>query len=152
MFWFGAIWFVAAYALVSFSVTKFHHYILPAMPGLAITIACFLDDLLGRRDTRLAAVTAAMGVGLWRWWSSIWLAAKNAQHFIWLFSYDYINAPKGRPWPEALDFRRPCSRSRCFRALAVAMAWRRWQRAAAVALCGVAVVFSYYLLDGYMRR
>jgi len=23
---------------------------------------------------------------------------KNAQHFIWLFSYDYINTPQGRPW------------------------------------------------------
>ena len=43
MFWFGAIWFVAAYALVSMSVTKFHHYILPAIPGLAIAIGCFID-------------------------------------------------------------------------------------------------------------
>ena len=27
------------------SVTKFHHYILPAIPGLAIAIGCFLDEL-----------------------------------------------------------------------------------------------------------
>ncbi|MEO8213670.1 MAG: glycosyltransferase family 39 protein [Myxococcales bacterium] len=153
IFWFGAIWFVAAYALVSFSVTKFHHYILPAIPGLAITIACFLDDLLDRRSTRVAAVTAALGVGLWGIVVFDLVAAKNsAQHFIWLFSYDYINAPKGRPWPEALDFRRPlCAFAVAFALLAALMAWRRWQRAGVVALCTVAVMFSYYLLDGYMR-
>ena len=43
-----------AYALVSLSVTKFHHYILPAIPGLAIAIGCFLDDMLARRDGRAA--------------------------------------------------------------------------------------------------
>ncbi|HEX7597304.1 MAG TPA: glycosyltransferase family 39 protein, partial [Polyangia bacterium] len=41
----GAIWFVACYAVVSLSMTKFHHYILPAIPGLAIVLGCFLDDL-----------------------------------------------------------------------------------------------------------
>ena len=60
IYWFGAIWFVAAYALVSLSVTKFHHYILPAIPGLAIVIGCFLDDLLSRRDSRAAAGAAAL--------------------------------------------------------------------------------------------
>ena len=44
-YWLGAIWFVAAYAVVSMSMTKFHHYILPALPGLAIVIGCFLDEL-----------------------------------------------------------------------------------------------------------
>ena len=54
IYWFGATWFVSAYALVSLSVTKFHHYILPALPGLAIVIGCFLDNLLSRRDDRTA--------------------------------------------------------------------------------------------------
>ena len=108
MFWFGAIWFVAAYALVSMSVTKFHHYILPAVPGLAIAIGCFLDQLLSRRDNRAAAVAAVIGIPL----LALVLvdlagAPKNAQRFIWLFSYDYINSPQGRPWPPALDFRVP---------------------------------------------
>ena len=48
IFWLGAIWFVAGYALVSLSMTKFHHYVLPAIPGLAIVIGCFLDELLAR--------------------------------------------------------------------------------------------------------
>jgi 4-amino-4-deoxy-L-arabinose transferase-like glycosyltransferase len=153
IFWFGAIWFVAGYALVSFSVTKFHHYILPAIPGIAIAMACFLDDILDRRAYRTAAVTAVIGLGIWAIIAFDLVSAKNsAQRFIWLFSYDYINAPRGRPWPEALDFRGPIiAFVVAFGFLTLLLAWRRLQRLATVGLCGVAVVFAVYLLDGYMR-
>jgi 4-amino-4-deoxy-L-arabinose transferase-like glycosyltransferase len=153
IFWFGAIWFVAGYALVSFSVTKFHHYILPAIPGLAIAVACFLDDILERRAGRAAAVTGVVGVGIWAVATFDLVSAKSsAQHFIWLFSYDYINAPKGRPWPEALDFRAPIvGFAIAFAILTLLLAWRRAQRVAVIGLCAVAILFSLYLLDGYMR-
>ncbi|HXU00627.1 MAG TPA: glycosyltransferase family 39 protein, partial [Polyangia bacterium] len=133
IFWFGAIWFVAGYALVSMSVTKFHHYILPALPGLAIAIGCFLDDIISRRDGRTAAAAAAVGIPL----LALVLfdlvgAPKNAQRFIWLFSYDYINTPGGRPWPPALDFRTPLIVFGVVFALTmVALGWRRIQRWAA---------------------
>ena len=42
----------SAYAVVSLSMTKFHHYVLPAIPGLAIVVGCFLDD--SDRAPRLA--------------------------------------------------------------------------------------------------
>ena len=77
----------------------------------------------------------------WRWCSSISPAQpKNAQHFIWLFSYDYINTPGGRPWPPGARFpaladrlRRRCSRWRRSRSAGAASsagpswgcAWRR---------------------------
>jgi 4-amino-4-deoxy-L-arabinose transferase-like glycosyltransferase len=154
MLWFGAVWFVGAYALVSLSVTKFHHYILPALPGLAIVIGCFLDDLLRRRDVRAAALAAVVGVPLLALVTAdLATLPKDAQRFIWLFSYDYVNAPGGRPWPAALDFRAPLI---VFAALmgvtTLALAWPRLQRAAAVALCLVAVAFTFFLLDGYMRQ
>jgi 4-amino-4-deoxy-L-arabinose transferase-like glycosyltransferase len=154
IFWFGAIWFVAAYALVSLSVTKFHHYILPALPGLAIAIGCFLDDLLTRRAARPAAAAALVGVPLL---ALVMLdlvgAPKNAQHFIWLFSYDYVNSPQGRPWPPDLDFAVPLvTFAVLFGLCTLALAWRRVQRAAAVALCVAAVAFTYFLLDGYMMK
>ncbi len=154
MFWFGAVWFVVAYALVSLSVTKFHHYILPALPGLAIVIGCFLDDLLLRRDGRAAAVAALVGVPLLGLVvADLATVPKDAQHFIWLFSYDYINTPTGRAWPPALDFRAPLIVfGALFAAATLALAWPRIQRAAAVALCLIAVAFTYYLLDGYLRR
>ena len=152
MFWFGAIWFVAAYALVSFSVTKFHHYILPALPGLAIAIACFLDDLLDRRTGRVAALIATLGLPIWALVVFDLTSAKNsAQRFIWLFSYDYINTPKGRPWPESLDFRGALvGFAIAFALSTLGLPWRRTRRAALVSLCAASVLFSYYLLDRYM--
>ena len=98
---------MSAYALVSLSVTKFHHYILPALPGLAIVVGCFLDDLLrAARQRAAAAATAVVGIPLLAL-VMVDLASRprTRQHFIWLFSYDYINTPQGRPWPPALDFR-----------------------------------------------
>jgi 4-amino-4-deoxy-L-arabinose transferase-like glycosyltransferase len=154
IFWYGAIWFVAGYALVSLSVTKFHHYILPAIPGLAIAIGCFLDDILTRRNGRAAATAAIVGIPL----LGLVLvdlagAPKNAQHFIWLFSYDYVNQPGGRPWPPGLDFRRWLIGFGVVFALAmIAIGWRRIQRWAVVGLCLAAVAFTYFLLDDYMRR
>jgi 4-amino-4-deoxy-L-arabinose transferase-like glycosyltransferase len=154
MLWFGAIWFVAAYALVSLSVTKFHHYILPALPGLAIVVGCFLDDIVRRRDTRAAAATAVIGIPLLVLvMADLVGAPKDAQRFIWLFSYDYINTPQGRPWPPALDFRPALIVFAALFALAsAALAWRRIQRAALIGLCVVAVAFTYFLVDGYMMK
>jgi 4-amino-4-deoxy-L-arabinose transferase-like glycosyltransferase len=154
MLWFGAIWFVSAYGLVSLSVTKFHHYILPSLPGLAIVVGCFLDDLLKRRDGRAAGAAAVVGIPLLALVTVDLVAApKNAQLFIWLFSYDYINTPQGRPWPPALDFRPALMVFAALFALATAaLAWRRIQRAAVVGLCLAAVAFTFFLLDGYMMK
>ncbi|MFL5306694.1 MAG: glycosyltransferase family 39 protein, partial [Polyangia bacterium] len=101
----GAIWFASAYAVVSVSMTKFHHYVLPAIPGLAVVIGAFIDDLLARRAVRTAAVTALVGLPLLL---LVTLGLVDEPHaaekFLWLFSYDYIQSPMGRPWPAALDF------------------------------------------------
>jgi len=136
------------------SVTKFHHYILPAIPGLAIAIGCFLDDIVTRRDSRAGAAAAVLGIPL----LALVLvdlagAPKNAQRFIWLFSYDYVNSPGGRPWPPALDFRAPLITFGIIFAIAMlALGWRRIQRQAAVVLCLAAVAFTYFLLDRFMVR
>jgi 4-amino-4-deoxy-L-arabinose transferase-like glycosyltransferase len=154
IFWFGAIWFVSAYGLVSLSVTKFHHYVLPAIPGLGIAIGCFLEDVLARRATRTAAAAGMVGVPLLAVVMFDLIAApKDAQHFIWLFSYDYINSPQGRPWPPGLSFVVPLAIfAGAFGLTTVGLAWRRVQRAAAVALCLAAIGFSYFLLDGYLMK
>jgi 4-amino-4-deoxy-L-arabinose transferase-like glycosyltransferase len=41
------MWFVFSFALFSFMGTKFHHYILPAVPPVAMLLGITLDDLLG---------------------------------------------------------------------------------------------------------
>jgi 4-amino-4-deoxy-L-arabinose transferase-like glycosyltransferase len=154
IFWFGAIWFVAGYTLVSMSVTKFHHYILPAIPGLAIVVGCFLDDLLERRNARAAAAIAVVGLPLLALVMVDLTSAQNAaQHFVWLFSYDYINTPRGRPWPVGLHYERTLiGFAVAFAACTLALGWKRLQRWGVWGLALVAVIFTYFLLDGYMRQ
>jgi 4-amino-4-deoxy-L-arabinose transferase-like glycosyltransferase len=151
--WLGAIWFVAAYALVSVSMTKFHHYVLPAIPGIAIVVGCFLDELIERGGWRRAAVVALIGIPVLLLVTVDLVDTKNAsQRFLWLFSYDYIHNKNGRPWPDRLDFSGPvigfCAAFAIATAALVAPRLRRW---AAWGLSGAAIVFTFYLLDGFMR-
>ena len=43
-------WALIAFALFTFMGTKFHHYILPAIPPIAMLIGIAIDDLLGVRE------------------------------------------------------------------------------------------------------
>ncbi len=43
------MWFVLGFALFSFMGTKFHHYILPAVPPIGMLIGVVLDDMIGDR-------------------------------------------------------------------------------------------------------
>jgi len=154
VYWLGGIWFVAGYALVSLSMTKFHHYVMPAIPGLAIVIGCFLDDVLIRQDNRRTRLAALIGVPLLGVILADLVSTRNAaQRFLWLFSYDYVHSPNGRPWPSALDFRTGIVVLVILVALAtLAMGIRRILRPATLALCLVSVAFTYYLLNVFMRE
>ncbi|MEO6420174.1 MAG: hypothetical protein ABIP39_12235, partial [Polyangiaceae bacterium] len=46
---FLAMWFIFAFALFSFMGTKFHHYIFPAVPPVAMLVGVVLDDMLGKK-------------------------------------------------------------------------------------------------------
>lgn len=65
------LWFVTCFGLFSVSLTKFHHYILPAVPPLCVLGGVVLDRLLGPfdgrgelRDVRRRAVLRALGGAL----------------------------------------------------------------------------------------
>jgi 4-amino-4-deoxy-L-arabinose transferase-like glycosyltransferase len=152
--WFGAIWFVSGYALVSFSMTKFHHYILPALPGLAIAMGCFLDDVLREGRGRLALLGVIAGAPLLALVAfDLTSAQKSAQHFVWLFSYDYVNTPQGRPWPPDMNYIKVLwIFAGLFTATALLIAWKRIRTWATVATVGVAIAFTYFLLDVYIRQ
>ena len=154
VYWLGAIWFFSAYAVVSVSMTKFHHYVLPAIPGLAIVIGCFLDDLWERCDRRRGLLVALVGLPLLFIVTQDLINTKQAsQHFLWLFSYDYIHSPRGRPWPDQLDFTTPLMVfAAAFAVLTAALGSRKVLRPAVVGLCGTAVVFTWFLLDVFMRQ
>jgi hypothetical protein len=56
------MWFLVGFALFSFMGTKFHHYILPAVPPVAMLIGVVLDDLIGQRPlARPGSLTAYIG-------------------------------------------------------------------------------------------
>ncbi len=152
--WFGAIWFVAGYALVSFSMTKFHHYILPALPGLAIAMGCFLDDVLREGRRRLVLLGAIVGAPLLALVAyDLTSVQKSAQRFIWLFSYDYVNAPQGRPWPPDMNYIKVLwTFAGLFATAGLLVAWKRARVWATAATVGVAVCFTYFLLDVYIPR
>lgn len=44
------MWFVAAFGMFSITLTKFHHYILPAVPPIALCAGVVLDRMLGRPE------------------------------------------------------------------------------------------------------
>jgi hypothetical protein len=78
-----AMWFVFAFALFSFMGTKFHHYIFPAVPPIAMLIGIVLDDMLGKADTStprfalagiaFGALSAALVVLVaWKMDGSVW--------------------------------------------------------------------------------
>jgi 4-amino-4-deoxy-L-arabinose transferase-like glycosyltransferase len=64
---FLTMWFVFAFALFSFMGTKFHHYIFPAVPPVAMLIGVVLDDMIGprllARKGKLLVYLAGIGAG-----------------------------------------------------------------------------------------
>jgi 4-amino-4-deoxy-L-arabinose transferase-like glycosyltransferase len=154
LIWLGAIWFVSSYAVVSLSMTKFHHYVLPAIPGLAIVVGCFVDDLLERRAWRTGAVALLLGLPLLLLTTLDLTGAKEAsERFLWLFSYDYVQSPSGRPWPPSLDFSATLFAFAIVFAVGTALlVWPRAQRIGLWALPLSAIVFTFYLLDHFMPK
>jgi 4-amino-4-deoxy-L-arabinose transferase-like glycosyltransferase len=141
---FAGVWFLATFALFSLSVTKFHHYILPALPGAAVLVGVFLDQLAAERSRRSGlAILASMGF--------VVLIGSNLVQkpirLVWLFIYNYT-----RPFP-ALDFR--LALWVAIGATVVALAallWIRGRRLAVWGVVAVAVGFTYWGLDVYLLQ
>ncbi len=88
----AGLWAVVTYVAMSLSATKFHHYILPAVPPLAILAALFLDRVL-REGTEEHAVSILLGLAAFAVVAhSLWMQPKSLSD---LFVYNY-----DRPWPE----------------------------------------------------
>jgi 4-amino-4-deoxy-L-arabinose transferase-like glycosyltransferase len=95
---YALIWFISEFTVMSLVNTKFHHYILPALPALAILGGLFLDEVLSapERLHGIALLLVALPI--------TFLSGRDLSAFparlLWLFNYDYVNMPgTGRPWP-----------------------------------------------------
>jgi 4-amino-4-deoxy-L-arabinose transferase-like glycosyltransferase len=141
-----ALWAISAVFFFAFVQTKFHHYILPAVPPLAIAVAFLLDDLIAGR-ARLHALYAALGVAL------VFLVCRDLMHeprrWIEMFVFRY-----DRPWPASEPWQ--IDPSDGFLALgiaaavAVVIAATRFARAGVVALGLAGLAICVWALQVYM--
>jgi 4-amino-4-deoxy-L-arabinose transferase-like glycosyltransferase len=151
---YAGLWALAGYALVTASMTKFHHYILPALPAIAILCGWFLDALLDG-EIAIGPATAALCLfGLPLMALAVWdvtATPQAAQRFLWLFDYDYINSARGRTWPEQLRYGGFILGFAIVAAGAtVLMCSARARKWAVVGLGAVAVVWSFFMLDKFI--
>ena len=142
---FGAT--LVAFGLVSWMRTKFHHYVLVAIPPIAMLTGIGLDELLtmktgARRKWAAFALGAAATV--------VALVGRDAAaaptRFIGLLSYRY-----GRVWPSTLEFRTTIFVT-TVASVAFLLAAIRWRTKAIVLFAASAVVFTALLLDVYLVR
>ena len=92
---FISLWFITTLGLFTLTLTKYHHYILPAIPPAAALVGIFLNDLWERR---LSFASAAI-VG-----SAVVFAVvaidliKQPAHWVWMYTYLYtLNWSRGVP-------------------------------------------------------
>lgn len=100
---FALAWFLVMFAVMTLVNTKFHHYILPGLPALAILAGLMLDELV--TEPRVIDALGVLVVGL----PLLGLVGRDLalfpQRLSWLFDYDYVNAPNGgRAWPTANEY------------------------------------------------
>jgi 4-amino-4-deoxy-L-arabinose transferase-like glycosyltransferase len=141
------IWAITSVAFFSAMQTKFHHYILPAIPALGVLVAFFLDDLLAGRVRRLSLVAMAAA-------AIVLLITRDfmgeQKQLIELFVYRY-----DRPWPQnepwGVDLSDPIlAFGLIFAALMLLLSLRGLRKAALYGMLFCAVLFGYWLMNVYM--
>jgi len=165
------LWAVVAFTVFSISTTKFHHYVLPAVPALAALVGLYLDDLVAGRARRpvlgllvAAALCAVITIDL------AGATPVQLRRLMDLFVYNYT-----RPFPNPTEFPGTDFKDLFFlhgwyatgylavamagallvTALAGAMRGRagHWARTAGVALAGaVAAVTMVWVTQVYIMR
>jgi 4-amino-4-deoxy-L-arabinose transferase-like glycosyltransferase len=151
---FALVWALVDLVTVTLVTTKFHHYIVPALPALAILGGLALEDFLRARlrPIELALVALPLVILCGRD-----LALQPAR-LLWLFCYDYVVAPGGRAWPSGERYSFASSIlvftvAAGIIAFMMALACRRWLRARqtiVAALALLAVAWSLWLADDFL--
>lgn len=90
-------WAVVSFFVVDISATKFHHYVLPVLPAVAILVALFVDELW---EDGIVAHGVSLLLGLVFFILVAKDLASNPKNFTDLFVYNY-----DRPYPFELDAR-----------------------------------------------
>ena len=141
---FCGLWLLTAVAVFSLARTKFHHYILPAVPPAAVLIALLLDDLgrdrWPRRTKALVTLSGLGGVAV--------LGADLAAHprrIINLVTYLY-----DRAWPSEPALHGELALWGIAAAIAMLPGLLRRPKATPVALSAVALAFAAWCTTRYL--
>jgi hypothetical protein len=145
------VWAIVGAAFFAITKTKFHHYILPVVPPLAILIAFWLDDVLSGRGGRVA-LAALLGAALALLVTRDLLG--EPKQLIELFIYRYDRPwPSGPPW--SVDVSDPIFAFGVLAAASLvvfALPWRRVRAAGLAAFFLTALGFSLWASNGYMQE
>jgi hypothetical protein len=141
------LWSVSGLVLFTVIETKFHHYILPAVPGLAVLIAMWLDDVLAGRAR---AAPLALGFGAAIAALVTWDVVSQQERLVELFVYRYDRPwPAGPPW--SVDLARELAAfGAAFTLAALALCIPRARGYAAGAVLVSSIAFGYYAMNRYM--
>ncbi|MRG92923.1 ArnT family glycosyltransferase [Polyangium spumosum] len=163
---FLAMWFFFAFALFTLMLTKFHHYILPALPPAAMLTGILLDEMVQRSGK----VKRAAGDFVQQYERALWGVAGIAGGLLVFFvGRDLVGAREGmlgqvrllhlftynykRPFPPTLDFKTPLLVFTCAAAvLTFALVWARARRHVVTALSAAAVLFAAWGIDVYFMK
>ncbi len=145
-----AIWAITTMAFFSLIQTKFHHYILPAVPGLAILVAFWLDDVWARR-VRFHPAMALLAIGIVLLLTRDMMQEEKQWIEMFVFRYD-------RPWPSAAPWSVDTSDGflalGLFASAAIAMlAWfghRRGRGVAVMAVISSGLAIGLWAMHVYM--
>jgi 4-amino-4-deoxy-L-arabinose transferase-like glycosyltransferase len=154
------LWWVVSFALFASMGTKFHHYILPAVPPAAILAGIALDTFFAKHGEADPHARAMLGVVAISGALVVALVARDLvaktpdgrldgpAHFMWLFTYRY-----DRPWPPSLHLRAPIVATAALAAaLLVALAVPRARPIAAWAWVALAIGWAAWALDVYLPK
>ncbi len=153
---FALVWLVLTFGLFTFMRTKFHHYILPAVPALAVLVGLYLAEaaelLRANRQPSAAArllilagafLTLRVGADLVLPLSDELPGSARLYH---LLSYRY-----DRAWPDELDYQRPLLVFTGVIALIqLVLGISGWARGAIAAQAAAALIFSAWLGQHYL--
>jgi len=140
------LWAILATSLFCLVQTKFHHYILPAIPALALLVAWYLDDLLGKRE-RFHPLYAGLAIGI------VFLVTRDLmsepERWIEMFVFRY-----DRPWPNADPYAIDASDGflglGLFAAAALAVTATRFTRIGVTMICAAGLAICIWALQVYM--
>ena len=144
------LWAAIAFTLFSLSSTKFHHYIFPAIPPLALLVGLAIDDLFDERRP-LAWPLYLFGLAIFA--LVAWDIVDDPQVLKNLFTYKYDREWDNAAWDRSFRWALIGICAPGFIGAGLLLLRRpRLRKASVAAMFASAIALAYFSLDVYMPR